>query len=106
MVIDVRNIDAGQAKVLLGSASNTKKSSSAKKSSAQGKSSSISSSEEDSVELTGLAGQISRLVNQMKTAPALDPDRISPIKEKLSNGKYEIEYVQVANKLLDFESAY
>ena len=106
MVLDVRNIDAGQAKALLGNASSTKKSSSATKSSAKGKSSNVSASEDDSVELTGLAGQISRLVNQMKTAPALNPDRISPIKDKLKNGEYEIEYVQVANKLLDFESAY
>jgi len=106
MVLDVRNIDAGQAKALLGKAASTKKSSAATKSSAKSKSAEVTASEDDSVELTGLAGQISRLVNQMKTEPALNPDRISPIKDKLTKGGYEIEYVRVANKILDFESAY
>jgi flagellar biosynthesis anti-sigma factor FlgM len=106
MVLDVRNIDAGQAKALLGKAASSKKSSGATKSSAKTKSVEIAASEDDSVELTGLAGKISHLVNQMKMAPASNPDRISPIKDKLTKGEYNIEYVQVANKLLDFESAY
>ena len=100
MVLDIRNIDSGQAKVMLGRAANSKKSS------ASSKGSSATESEDDSVELTGLAGQISKLVEQMKAAPVLNPDRVSPIKDKLEQNQYEIKYQQVANKLLDFESAY
>ncbi len=106
MILDVRNIDTSQAKALLGSASGTKKASGVKKTSSKNKNLSAMVSEDDSVELTGFADQISKLVNQMKTAPAVNPDRVSPIIDKLTNDEYEIEYIQVANKLLDFESAY
>lgn len=105
MVLDVRNIDAGQAKAILAGTSGAKKTA---RTNAKGKNREVNSggAEDDSVELTGLAGQISRLVNQMKAAPAVNPDLVSPVKEKIDQGKYEIEYVQVANKILDFESAY
>ena len=100
MVLDIRNIDSGQAKVMLGRAAN------AKKSGKNSKSNQATDGEDDSVELTGLAGQISKLVEQMKAAPALNPDRVSPVKNKLEQNQYEIRYKEVANKLLDFESAY
>jgi len=98
MVLDVRNILPGQTKALLGK---TRK--------ADKKSESTSKkvvSDSDSVEITGQASQIARLVAQMKAAPVLDPDRVSPVVEKLSQGKYQIDQEQVANKMLDFESSY
>lgn len=98
MVLDVRNILPGQTKALLGKTRKTDK----KSSSGTNK----VAVDSDSVELTGQASQIASLVAQMKAAPVLDPDRVSPVAEKLSQGKYKIEYEQVANKMLDFESSY
>ena len=100
MVLDVRNLVPGQSKALLGKSSKTNKKS--EKVAADG----VDSSATDSVEITGQAGEIQRLIEQMKAEPVLDPDRVSPIKEKLQKGEYEIKYEQVANKMLDFESSY
>jgi len=100
MVLDIRSLAPGQSKALLGK---TQKS---EKKRAKGVKVLLSSNDPDSVNITSQAGQISKLVEQMKSAPVIDPDRVSPVKEKLSNGKYKIEYQQVANKMLDFESSY
>ena len=100
MVLDVRNLVPGQSNALLGKTSKSGKKTSQTNA---GKSSVFDS---DSVNITGQAGQISQLIEQMKAQPALDPDRVSPVKEKLQNGSYQIKYEQVANKMLDFESSY
>lgn len=100
MVLDVKNLVPGQSSALLG-----KTSKSGKKQIKAGASKS-STVDQDSVEITGQAGQIGRLIEQMKAQPAIDPDRVAPVKEKLSKGEYEIKYQQVANKMLDFESSY
>jgi len=100
MVLDVRNIVPGQSKALLGQTSKSDKKGAKTKS---GESSLVDS---DSVKITGQAGQISQLIEQMKAEPVLDPDRVSPVKEKLQKGEYQIKYEQVANKMLDFESSF
>ncbi len=100
MVLDVRSLVPGQSKALIGKTSKTKK---------QKSSSSLADdapNEQDSVSITGQANQITRLIEQMKAQPALDPDRVSPVKEKLTKGQYQIKYQQVADKMLDFESSY
>lgn len=99
MVLDVRNLVPGQSSALLGKTEKSKKKT-------LGGISSNNSTESDSVELTGQANKISQLIEQMKAEPALDPDRVSPVKEKLSKGEYQIKYEDVANKMLDFESSY
>ena len=100
MVMDIRSLVPGHTKTSLGKTSRSK----------SGKSSSNASSaadeSDDSVNLTGHASQIASLVQQMKSAPVLDPDRVSPVKEKVDKGDYEIEYERVANKMLDFEASY
>lgn len=102
MVLDVRNLVPGQTKTMLG---RTQKSAKKRLSDVDGASDS-ESSDVDSVEITSQANQINRLVQQMKSAPALDPDRVSPVMHKLSAGDYDIDFKQVANKMLDFESSY
>jgi len=102
MVLDVRNLVPGQTKALLGKAEKPSKKRTGKSDDAEGTGTSIG----DSVEITSQANQINRLVQQMKSQPAIDPDRVSPIKQKLSEGDYQIKYEQVANKMLDFESGY
>ncbi|MBV1910125.1 MAG: flagellar biosynthesis anti-sigma factor FlgM [Kangiellaceae bacterium] len=98
MVLDVRNLVPGQTKALLGKTDKSKKKA--------GTSSAGDSVEVDSVVLTGQANKISQLINQMKAEPAVNPDRVSPVKDKLTKGEFEIDYEQVANKMLDFESSY
>lgn len=100
MVMDIRSLIPGHTKADLNRASRTKSKSSS------GSDSAASEESEDSVSLTGHASQIASLVQQMKSAPVLDPDRVSPVKEKMDKGEYEIEYERVANKMLDFESSY
>ena len=99
MVMDIRSLAPGLVKTDLSKTEKSKKKSSASNGS-------VEESGDDSVSLTGQASQISQLIKQMKSAPVLDPDRVSPVKEKLDKGEYEIEYQQVANKMLDFESSY
>lgn len=100
MVLDIRNLAPGLTKAMLGkTAKSTKKAASSSSEASDADSS-------DSVNITGQAGQINRLVEQMKSAPVVDPDRVSPVKEKISKGEYEIRYQNVANKMLDFESSY
>lgn len=100
MVLDVRNLVPGQTKTMIGKAEKSKKKSS------PGLNSASEASENDSVEITGQANKINSLIAQMKAEPAVDPDRVSPVKDKLSKGDYQIKYEQVANKMLDFESSY
>ena len=98
--MDIRSLVPGHTKTDLGKTTRSKSKRSADQSS------SASSDADDSVSLTGHASQISALVKQMKSAPVLDPDRVSPVKEKMDKGEYEIEYERVANKMLDFEASY
>jgi flagellar biosynthesis anti-sigma factor FlgM len=100
MMIDIRSLSSGNAKL------NVDKAGKPKGKSTKNSSASSGDGDSDSIEITSQASQISRLVQQMKSAPVLDPDRVSPIQEKLGKGEYHINHQQVANKMLDFESAY
>ncbi len=100
MMIDIRGLNSGNTKL------NVDKAGKSKSKSTKGASSSSDESDSDSIELTGQASQINRLVQQMKSAPVLDPDRVSPIQEKLDKGEYQINHQQTANKMLDFETSF
>jgi len=100
MVMDIRSLVPGHTKTTLGKTSRSKSSKTG------GDASSSAEDSDDSVNLTGHASQIASLVQKMKAAPVLDPDRVSPVKEKIDDGEYEIEYERVANKMLDFEASY
>ncbi|WMS87637.1 flagellar biosynthesis anti-sigma factor FlgM [Pleionea litopenaei] len=60
----------------------------------------------DSVELTGKASMIGAMIQQMMAQPAVDRSRVDPVKEKIDEGRYEIENERVASKMLDFEVGY
>ena len=100
MVLDIRSLVPGQSKALLGKTGKSDKKQSKSVSSKPG------TSDSDSVNITGQAGKVNQLIEQMKSSPVVDPDRVSPVKEKLTKGEYQIKYQQVANKMLDFESSY
>ncbi|TQV75298.1 flagellar biosynthesis anti-sigma factor FlgM [Aliikangiella marina] len=100
MVMDIKSLVPGHTKT------NLSRSDKAKKKSASSDASSAAAESDDSVSLTGAASKIGALVAQMKAAPVVDPDRVSPVKEKMDKGEYDIDYERVANKMLDFESSY
>ena len=101
MVMDIRSLVPAQTKAELGKTEKSKK-----KSTASDSGNGSDESDDDSINLTTQSSQISKLIQQMKSAPVLDPDRVSPVKDKLDKGEYDIEYQQVANKMLDFETSY
>ncbi|WP_196137283.1 flagellar biosynthesis anti-sigma factor FlgM [Aliikangiella sp. G2MR2-5] len=100
MVMDIRNLVPGHVKSGLGKTNRTKSRDIADNSS------SSSDESDDSVSLTGQTSHLASIIQQMKSSPVVDPDRVSPVKEKVDKGDYEIEYERVANKMLDFESSY
>lgn len=97
-MIDIRGLNSNATKVSLGKSEKSKKN--------RTKSSSNSLQDDDSVALTEQTSKIQQLINQMKSAPAVDLDRVLPVQEKVAKGEYSIEYQRVANKMLDFESIY
>ncbi|MEE4245829.1 MAG: flagellar biosynthesis anti-sigma factor FlgM [Kangiellaceae bacterium] len=101
MAIDIRNVSSG--KISTGTAKSKRVSSSAVDSD---DSSESSSPIDDSVSLTSKSSQIKALIGQMMSAPVVDSSRVDPIKQKIDDGRYEIEPEQVANKMLDFEISY
>jgi negative regulator of flagellin synthesis FlgM len=100
MVIDIRTLAPGLTKTGLG------KTEKAKKRGSTESSEQATESDDDSVNITGQASQISQLIQQMKSQPAVDPSRVGPVKDKLEKGQYEVRYQQVANKMLDIEASY
>ncbi|NVJ50848.1 MAG: flagellar biosynthesis anti-sigma factor FlgM [Gammaproteobacteria bacterium] len=60
----------------------------------------------DSVELTGKASLIGSMIQQMMAQPVVDHSRVDPVKEKIADGRYEIENERVAKKMIDFEVGY
>ena len=100
MAMDIKSLVPGHTKT------NLSRSDKAKKKSGEASSTSSSVESDDSVSLTGAASKIGALVAQMKAAPVVDPDRVSPVKDKMDKDEYDIDYERVANKMLDFESSY
>ena len=99
MAIDIRNVSSGK---IASSRTSTKKTSATSASDDSGS----TEAADDSIELTGKAAQIQALIKQMMASPAVDRSRVDPVKEKIQEGRYEIETKRVANKMLDFEVSY
>lgn len=100
MAMDIKSLVPGHTKA------NLNRSDKAKKKAGSSSASSSAVESDDSVSLTGAASKIGALVAQMKAAPVVDPDRVSPVKDKMDKDEYDIDYERVANKMLDFESSY
>ncbi len=98
MAIDIRNVGSGK----LTSLSNKDK----KVSSSNLSISDDDTQPDDQVELTGQAAKISSLIQQMMKMPAVDYSRVDPIKQKIDEGRFEIEPERIAHKMLDFEVSY
>lgn len=59
------------------------------------------SAEESSVSLSDQANQLGRLEKEIQAAPDIDRERISEIRQALSDGTYKIDVEAIANRLLD-----
>ncbi len=99
MPIDVNHIQSG--KVISSSTRSKSKRASVAEDSVEDNGSS-----QDSIEITGKAAQLQKLIGHMLSTPAVDSGKIMPIKHKVDNDTYEIDNQQVANKILEFESIY
>jgi negative regulator of flagellin synthesis FlgM len=99
MAIDIRNISSD--KITTGRADSKRVS----RKSTSSQSESVETAD-DSVELTGKAAQIQSLIQQMLASPAVDRSRVDPVKEKIEEGRYEIDDRRVASKMIDFEVGY
>ncbi len=59
----------------------------------------------DTVNLTGTASQLRSLEQQLASQPIVDAQRVDSIKREIANGSYEINSQQVADKMIQIESA-
>ena len=59
----------------------------------------------DTVSLTGTASQLRALEQQIASLPVVDVQRVESIKQDISSGSYQIDPVQVADKMIQMESA-
>lgn len=62
------------------------------------------SSAADTVGLSDNAVQLGKIDNVAIAAPVVDAKRVEAMKDAISSGRYEIDTVKVANKLMQFES--
>lgn len=59
----------------------------------------------DSVTLTDTASRMQKLQNAMVELPVVDAQRVEEIQQAISNGTYEINAGNIADKMLGLESA-
>ena len=59
----------------------------------------------DIVSLTGTAEKLRSLEEQLATQPVVDAQRVESIRGSIANGTYEINPQQVADKMIQIESA-
>jgi flagellar biosynthesis anti-sigma factor FlgM len=59
----------------------------------------------DTVTVTQAAAQLQQVEHHIKSAPVTDPQRIEQVQSALNKGSYDPNPIQVADKMLNFESA-
>jgi len=59
----------------------------------------------DTVNLTGTASQLRALEQQLANQPVVDVQRVESIKREIASGTYEVNSQQVADKMIQIESA-
>lgn len=57
----------------------------------------------DSVAFTQTVAKLRAIEAQLATVPIVDPNRVSDIRQAMTNGSYHVAYVTVADKLTGFE---
>lgn len=59
----------------------------------------------DTVSLTDTASQLRKLENSLASLPVVDAQRVERVKQAIADGNFQIDPVQVADKMLSFERA-
>ncbi len=59
----------------------------------------------DTVTLTGTASQLRTLEHQIASLPVVDMQRVESIKQQITSGSYQIDPLQIADKMIKIESA-
>jgi negative regulator of flagellin synthesis FlgM len=65
-----------------------------------------SSDVKENVSLTGMAQRLKTLEDSLLDIPVVDDDRVSSLKEQISNGSYQINAERIADKMIDLESMF
>ena len=58
----------------------------------------------DQVSLTAQASQLQALESQIATLPVVDTQRVQDVQRTLATGSFQMEPLQVADKVLSFEA--
>lgn len=64
------------------------------------------SSSSDKVSLTSTAAKLKALEQKLSKQPDVDMDKVSQIKSAISDGKYNVDPHQVADKMMNFEEKF
>lgn len=59
----------------------------------------------DTVNITSAASQLQSLEKQLASLPVVDVQRVDSVKREISNGTFEINPAQIADKMIQIESA-
>ena len=74
---------------------------------ADGKSSrSTATTGSDTVVLTDMATMLKEIEQSLAAIPVVDMARVNSVKQSLENGTFELDPVQVAERVIEFEFAY
>lgn len=57
----------------------------------------------DKVSLTDAAARLHELDAMLASAPEIDPTRVEALRQAISEGRYNVDNVHVADKLIDLE---
>lgn len=96
MAINFNNIGSGQIR----DQSRTASSDSARSASESTK----SAAQQDRVELSQSAKVLQSLANEVADLPAVDTARVDDIRRAISEGRYHVDPVRLAQKFLEFEN--
>lgn len=59
----------------------------------------------DSVEITDAAARLRRLEAALESQPVVDQAKVDKLRAAIADGKYHVDTVQLAEKLIDIESS-
>lgn len=68
------------------------------------KASTASKIREDNIDLSSNASQVNRALEAASTAPVVDNERVTTIKQAIANGSYIIDSNEIAKKMTQFHA--
>ena len=83
----------------------TSKTNDAKPSSAPGQASQTKEASEN-VSLTGMAQKLQSIEDNLSEIPVVDDDKVSSLREQISNGTYQINAERIADKMIEFDALF